>query len=157
MTLVMRDSVAAVNIPVNGTDIAAGYLDGDFNTWAALRRRFPGIPKVAIDVNGSAAGAEVRDWETGDKAGNLETWVEEHNKLTGARDAVVYCNRSTIPEVRQFTGKMILGKDYWLWVATLDGSIYGPAQLPGVLACQQFDRGTYDQSVVWPVRSGWWT
>lgn len=157
MTRVMRDSVTVAAIPVEGTDIAAGYEDGSFTNAAMLLARFPGVPKVLIDVNGSLPQADVRDWETGDKAGSLEQWVIDHNAFTGRKDAVVYCNRSTIPEVRQLTGSQILGVDYWLWVATLDGTLFTPQMYPGVIACQ--DKGAsqtganFDESVVF---ADWW-
>jgi hypothetical protein len=154
----MRDSINASSIPVAGTEIAAGYIDGRFNDWSALAARFPNINRVSIDVNGSNPGASVRDWETGDKAGNLEQWVVDHNTRTGKKDAVVYCNRSTIAEVRQLTGSQILNKDYYLWIATLDGTIYGPSNLAGVIACQyETVNGAYDQSDVWETPAVSWT
>lgn len=161
MTLIMRDSVTPLAIPLSGTQIAAGYDDGTFNDVAALRARFPHIANVLIDVNGGLPRAHVRDWETGDKGGSLANWVAQHNQATGVRDAVVYCNRSTIAEVRSLTGSHVLGKDYFLWVATLDGSIITPSQQPGLLACQ--DKGSqqvhanYDESVVWTTAPVWWT
>jgi hypothetical protein len=161
MTLIMRDSVTPLAIPLAGTDIAAGYLDGSFSDVPELAARFPHVPNVLIDVNGSNVRANVRDWETGDKGGNLETWVADHNTAAGVKDAVVYCNRSTIPEVRQLTGSQILGKDYFLWVATLDGTLFTPADYPGALACQ--DKGSsqvhanYDESVVWTTAPVAWT
>lgn len=157
MTRIMRDSVNVASIPLAGTQIAAGYDDGNWKTITALLARFPHLPIVHIDVNGSTPSAHVRDWETGDKAGNLRDWVVEHNKLSGRKDAVVYCNRATIPEVRNLTGDQILNKDYFLWIATLDGTLYTPSMLPGVIACQ--DKGAaqvhanYDESVVW---ADWW-
>lgn len=160
MTFIMRDSTNPNFIPYAGTDIAAGYIDGPFADETQLRRRFPHIPTILIDVNGSQPAAHVRDWETGDKAGNLSTWVAEHNDATGVKDAVVYCNRSTIQEVRNLTGSHILGKDYFLWIATLDGTLFTPQMYPGVLACQ--DKGSppnpgYDESVVWPTAPVAWT
>lgn len=157
----MRDAITATAIPIAGTDIACGYINGFFNTWNAVLARFPTIPKVAIDVNGSAPGAQVRDWETGDKGGNLEDWVISHNQLSGAQDAVVYCNRATIAEVRQLTGSQVLGVNYYLWIATLDGTIFGPDQLAGVIACQfttvNGANGQYDESKVWPNANIWWS
>ena len=157
MTRIMRDSVTVSSIPIGGTQIAAGYDDGSFDNMTALALRFPHIPRVLVDVNGSLPRSAVRDWETGDKAGNLEQWVIAHNAATGKKDAVVYCNRATIAEVRQLTGSQVLGKDYWLWVATLDGTIYGPQQLAGVIACQDkgsnLNNGNYDESVVF---ADWW-
>lgn len=153
----MRDSTNVMAIPLAGTDIAAGYEDGRYINAAALESRFPHIPRVLIDVDGSQPHVDARDWETGDKGGSLEQWVIDHNKATGKQDAVVYCNRSTIPEVRQLTGSQILGKDYWLWVATLDGTLFTPQMYAGVIACQ--DKGStqtggdWDESVVF---ADWW-
>ena len=71
--------------------------------------------------------------------------VIDHNAATGRKDAVVYCNRATIPQVRVDTGTQVLGVDYFLWVATLDGTLVtpGPEHLdgppytyPGVIGCQ---------------------
>lgn len=160
MTRTMRDSTTPDAIPLPGTDIAAGYSDGDYANLTALAARFPHIPRVAIDVNGSDPAADVRDWETGDKAGSLEQWVIDHNQHTGKKDAVIYCNRDTLPEVRQLTGSQILAVDYWLWVATLDGTVImpGPDDLahgtyPGVIACQDKGQGSYDDSLVF---AAWW-
>ena len=133
---IMGDSVELSEIPLT-VDVVATYVSGDEGvvTDAEIEARFPitRYGHVTIDVNGSRPDANVRDWETGDKSGSLETWVADHNKSTGVSDAVIYCNVSTIPEVRQLTGTKILGKDYWLWIATLDGMLY---QAPGVIACQ---------------------
>jgi hypothetical protein len=161
MTLIMRDSVTPMAIPLAGTDIAAFYGDGAFADGTLVRKRFPHTPVIGIDVNGSMPSMAVRDWETGDKAGSLEDWVINHNNSTGVKDAVVYCNKSTLPEVRQLTGSQILGVDYFLWVATLDGTIFGPQDYPHVLACQ--DKGSsqvhanYDESLVWTTAPVSWT
>jgi hypothetical protein len=161
MTLIMRDSVTPNAIPIAGTQIACAYDDGTFEDVAALHARFPHIPNVLIDVNGSNFRANVRDWEPGDEEGNLESWVGNHNQFTGIKDAVVYCSRDTIPSVRELTGKYVLGVDYWLWVATLDGSIITPSEQLGLIACQ--DKGSaqvhanYDESVVWTTAPIAWT
>ena len=88
--------------------------------------------------------------------------VIDHNAATGRRDAVVYCNRATIPQVRVDTGTQVLGVDYFLWVATLDGTLVtpGPEHLdgppctyPGVIGCQlegdDLTSGDWDQSLVY--------
>lgn len=156
MTRIMRDSTTAADIPVAGTQLAAGYVNGSYANLNELKVRFPLIPVVSIDVNGSRPDADARDWETGDKAGSLQQWVIDHNNHSGKKDAVVYCNRSTIPEVRQLTGTQILGRDYWLWVATLDGTATLP-DMTGVVAVQDKGEaqtgGHYDESVVY---STWW-
>lgn len=152
-TVLMYDSIRVAGIPASAL-IVAGYLDGTYDNWAALTAKFSKVPKVAVDVNGSSPGAEARDWETGDKGGNLEQWVIQHNKLSGKQDAVIYCNRSTIAEVRKLTGSQVLGKDYYLWVATGDGTIYSGA---GVVACQYKWTNDYDVSQVYPTPNVWWT
>lgn len=158
MTLVMRDSVTPADIPISGTQIAAGYGTGPFSNMTALRARFPSIPCISVDTNGTDPTCNVRDWETGDEEGNLEQWVIDHNNSSGQSDAVVYCNRSTIGSVRQLTGSQILNQDYFLWIATLDGTIYGPSDLAGVIACQyETVNNDYDQSEVWEESQVWWT
>lgn len=75
---------------------------------------------------------------------------------------MVYCNRATIPQVRVDTGTQVLGVDYFLWVATLDGTLVtpGPEHLdgppytyPGVIGCQlkgaDLTGGDWDQSLVY--------
>ena len=155
MPRTMGDSTNMAAIP-SDVQIAAVYDDGRYGveTRAQLEARFPHAKygQVFIDVNGSTPQAQARDWETGNKEGSLEQWVIDHNKASGKKDAVIYCNRDTIPQVRQDTGTQILGTDYWLWVATLDGTVYGPGQYPHVMACQvrgaNLTGGDWDMSIV---------
>jgi hypothetical protein len=162
---IMGDSVSPLTaIPAEMVQIAAFYLTGGFAvTEAQIQGRFPRqrYGWCGIDPTGGMPAAQARDWETGDKSGSLEQWVIAHNKASGRKDAVVYCNRATIPEVRQLTGSQILGQDYYLWVATLDGTLVAPGPdhlggppytYPGVVACQlkgaQLTGGEWDQSLV---------
>lgn len=155
MTRTMGDSTNMLAIP-QSVNIAAVYDDGRLGveTPAQLEARFPHAKygQVWIDVTGQRPAAQVRDWETGDKAGSLQDWVIAHNQASGRKDAVVYCNRDTIPEVRQLTGTQVLGIDYFLWIATLDGTLFGPGQYPHVVACQikgaQLTGGDWDMSLV---------
>lgn len=151
MTRIAGDSTTYTDIPLT-VQVACTYGTGTYaTTEAQVEARFPRAKYgwCRIDVNGSAPHLSARDWETGDKARSLEQWVIDHNKATGKKDAVVYCNRSTIPEVRQKTGSQILGTDYFLWVATLDGTVYTG---PGVIACQvkgaNLTGGHWDESLV---------
>jgi hypothetical protein len=154
-TRTMGDSTNMAAIPLT-VNIAAVYDDGHLGveTPAQLEARFPHARygQVFIDVTGANPKAQVRDWETGDKAGSLQQWVIDHNEASGKKDAVVYCNVSTIPEVRQKTGNQILGTDYWLWIATLDGTLFGPAQYPHVIANQikgaSLTGGDWDMSLM---------
>lgn len=151
MTRIGGDSVNLAANPA-GVDIAFYYVNGSYGvaTEAQAQGRHPGKLVLGIDVLGSVPSAAVRDWETGDKSGSLEQWVIDHNKASGVKDATVYCNRSTIAEVRQLTGAQVLGRDYWLWVSTLDGTLYTG---PGVVACQVATIGGYDLSLIWD--DGW--
>ena len=155
MTRTMGDSTTPTDIPLT-VQAAAFYASGAYTaTTEQAEARFPHARygRAWIDVTGQRPDAQVRDWETGDKAGSLEQWVIDHNRISGKKDAVVYCNRATIAEVRQLTGSQILGRDYFLWVATLDGTVYGPGQLAGVVACQvkgqNLTGGHYDLSLVY--------
>jgi len=161
---VMGDSVTPLTAIPPGVQVAAFYLTGGFAvTEAQIQEQFPHqrYGWCGIDARGTMPAAHARDWETGDKAGSLEQWVISHNRASGRRDAVVYCNRATIPEVRVGTGTQVLGVDYFLWVATLDGTLVtpGPVHLaappytyPGVVACQirgaGLTGGDWDQSLV---------
>lgn len=159
MTRIMGDSVDIRKVPKN-VDLVATYADGHLGIVIEelLEELFPSenYGHILIDVNGSRPDVEVRDWENGDKGGDLRKWVVDHNKMQGKKDAVIYCNSSTIAEVRRLTGDQVLGKDYWLWVATLDGSIF---RGPGVIACQNrgarqnganFDTSEVFDDFVWP-------
>lgn len=151
MTRIGGDSVNLAANPA-GVDIAFYYVNGHLGvaTEAQAQARHPGKLVLGIDVTGASPAAAVRDWETGDKGGDLEQWVKDHNKASGKSDACVYCNRATIAEVRQKTGSQVLGKDYYLWVSTLDGTLYTGT---GVVACQVATIGGYDLSVIWD--DGW--
>lgn len=151
MTRIMGDSTTFGDIPTT-VQVAAFYGTGLYAVHPQqVEARFPRARYgwCDIDVNGSAPHCSVRDWETGDKSGSLEQWVIAHNKASGKKDAVVYCNKSTIGEVRKLTGSQILGVDYWLWVATLDGTVYNQ---PGTAACQVkgagLTGGHWDESLV---------
>lgn len=155
MIRIMGDSTNLDAIPLT-VNIACAYTDGHLGvaTQAQLDARFPHARygQVWIDVTGATPAAQVRDWENGDKGGSLQQWVIDHNKASGKKDAVVYCNVSTIPEVRNLTGSQILGTDYWLWIATLDGRLFGPDKYPHVIANQllgaNLTGGNWDMSLV---------
>jgi hypothetical protein len=53
MTRIMRDSTTPTDITHHGTDLVAGYSNGNFKWSKAGFARFPGIPHVHIDVNGT--------------------------------------------------------------------------------------------------------
>jgi hypothetical protein len=160
MTRYMYDSTTLGDIPSDAQMVAV-YGSGDFRMSSDLvSARFPHAVKVYIDVNGTAPACTVRDWEPGDEEGSLESWVIL-SKRYNARPTI-YCDRADIARVRQETGSQVLGKDYWLWVATLDGSwslSYPDAPAGSVVAVQyqgMAQTGIHaDRSIVfdpyWPV------
>lgn len=156
MPRIMGDSAAGASAIPGWVDIACYYDDGHLGveTTAEMEAAFPHARYgwCSIDVTGATPAACVRDWEPGDEGGNLQNWVIAHNEASGRKDAVVYCSRDTIGQVRQLTGTQVLGTDYWLWVATLDGTLFGPNQYPHVIACQAMGSGqtggNFDLSIV---------
>jgi hypothetical protein len=71
MTLAMPDSTIVGNLP-NGYDAYLGYVDGDFDTAAALRERFPAAELVLLTVTGdtlAATGADVENFDLTPESG----------------------------------------------------------------------------------------
>lgn len=162
MTRTMYDSVNLHDIPRTGGQMVAYYLNGLYAvaSIAEVNDLFPTWKHVPIDVKGDRADfARVFDVETGDiEPGQLEQICKDYQRESpyykyGGRP-VVYCNRSTIPAVRTGTGQNVLGRDYFLWVGTGDGTVYtgseltGPYAKNGVVACQDKWGRTYNSSVV---------
>jgi hypothetical protein len=152
MTRYMYDSVTLTEIPADA-QMAATYINGAYAVNdAAYAARFPGVPRLYIDVIGNAFQAQIRDWESGDESmNNLEDWIGNNKN----RRPTIYCNRSTISQVRDLTGSKVLGTDYWLWVATLDGTYadtYPDAPPGSVVAVQAWpapqDGLNCDRSIV---------
>jgi hypothetical protein len=172
MTRIMRDSTAASDIPVKGTELVAGYANGDFEWTAKEFGLFPGIPHVRIDVNGTDPSADVADVEQGDvfPVTRAVDWVKEHNAAKPAYPAIIYVNRSNLtPLFNALNGAGLeVVKDFRLWVATLDGTKAIP-DMKGVTAVQYAGQaqtgGHFDQSIVYddlfkapvsaPLSAGW--
>jgi len=162
VTRYMWDSIVLADIPQDA-EMVAVYGNGVYAVPSArVDQRFTHVPesaRVYIDVNGTLPKCCVRDWEPGDKGGNLEQWVAAC-KVYNSRPTI-YCDRSTIAQVRVETGTQVLGKDYWLWIATLDGTYAAayPDAPTGVVAVQAWgvsQTGIHaDKSVVfddyWPL------
>jgi hypothetical protein len=154
----MRDSTNLRDIPVHGTDLVAGYVNGNFVATKEDFARFPGIPHVRIDVNGSApAEAGVLDFEPGDRQdpAHCAIWAKQRRAaLPGHYAPIIYCNRSSLTPVfnaMNAAGLQIV-KDFRLWIATLDGTKTVP-DMTGVTAVQfageSITGGHYDESIVY--------
>lgn len=156
MTRIMRDSTAAADIPVNGTQLAAGYGNGAFKWSPQDYARFPDAAHVYIDAIGSdPAGCGVLDVETGDATvATAVTWTKARLALKPSYPPVIYCNRSTLTPL--FNAMNAAGlhviRDFRLWVATLDGTKTLP-DMTGVTAVQWGGQaqtgGHYDESIVY--------
>lgn len=135
----MYDSTNRNGIP-DVVEMVAGYINGNFN-WAAANGAFDKWQKAAhvrIDVTGAnPASASVLDVEKGDATpDHAKQWIEDRNAL--GFKSVIYCDRSTMPAVMASTGSLIHGKDYFFWIATLDGTKTLP-DMTGVIAVQYAD------------------
>jgi hypothetical protein len=157
MTRIMRDSINASSIPPTGMQLVAGYANGQISEWspAGWDRFADDIPRVIIDVNGTALYADVLDVENGDAT--VETavnWVKK--KLVVPHDflPIIYCNRSTLTPLfnaMQAAGYRIM-HHFLIWIGTLDGTKSVP-DMTGVVAVQyQTVTGpgiNYDESIVY--------
>ena len=169
MTRIMRDSTTPTDIPIRGTDIAAGYVSGKYRWSAEGYARFRRIEQVRIDCRGTKpAKADVLDVEPRcADVSRAASWVKERNAaFPGAYPPIIYCNQDTLtrvlPAMRAAGLRRV--KDYRLWIATLDGTKRIP-DMTGVIAVQykrapelvkgkleapspSINPGHYDESIV---------
>lgn len=156
MPRTMRDSTTAADIPLGDLQLVAGYANGKYawkdTDWA----RFGSIPKVRIDVLGTAPGsASVLDVENGDATpAEAVGWVHARRKLFPDTAPTIYCNRSTstLVAAAMMTAGLRLAIEYTLWIATGDGTKVLP-NMVGVVAVQWKwvtpPAGHYDESIVY--------
>jgi hypothetical protein len=153
----MFDGENLATVPKTGASMIAYYLDLYYP--AQVAKMFPGWSAIPIQRTLTfLTNARVFDVETGaiSPTSNLEAMITEYNEKSpyykGGGRPIVYCDRSNIPDVREYTGKYILGKNYYIWVATLDGTVATAASLGlpenSVVACQDHAYDGYDSSVV---------
>jgi hypothetical protein len=154
VTRTAGDSIVLANIPTN-VDIAISYGNGDYQVnYDQFIAKFP-TPKYAralIDVNATdPLGCSILDVENGDAVpDDAPKWIVDHHAAHTDTDVampVIYVNRDNKQAVIDActAAKLVLAKDYWLWVATGDGTIVTG---PGIVACQSEWYTTWDKSVV---------
>lgn len=148
---IARDSITAAHIPVPGTDLAVGYINGRWPSYYDLPARFPNIPHVSIDVVGNRPDADVLDVESGDATPQTAvSWVR--SKLARNEHPVLYVNRGNITAV--FNAMHAVGFEvathFKTWIATLDGT-KAVADMTGVVAVQYLSNAgaNYDESIVY--------
>ena len=171
MTRIMRDSTTPTDIPVRGTELAAGYTTGKFAWSAAGYARFPGVPHVRIDCLGtSPEGSEILDVEPGCAGvSTAATWARNRRAaFPGGYPPIIYCSRGMLPSLlaAMNAAGLHIVKDFRLWIATLDGT-KEIGDMTGVIAVQhkrarkqkngkwieppgdKVTRGHYDESIVY--------
>jgi len=157
MTRLMRDSTNLKDIPIHGTDLVAGYVNGNFIATEEDFARFPGIPHVHIDVLGTAPErAGVLDFEEGNPstAEDCVIWAKRRRAAFPHRYApVIYCDRSHLTPLfnAMKTAGLHIERDFRLWIATLDGT-KTVDDMTGVTAVQfagaDMTGGHFDESIV---------
>ena len=158
MTRLMRDSTNLRDIPIHGTDLVAGYVNGNFVATKEDFARFRGIPHVHIDVLGTdPQDAGVLDFETGNPRtpDMCASWAQRRKAaFPGHYPPVIYCDRAHLTPLFNAMNDAGLEvvKDFRLWIATLDGT-KTVADMTGVTAVQFADEkmtgGHYDESIVY--------
>ena len=144
MALIMRDSTNPFDIPLEGLAAVAGYGDGTFEWSSSGWARFaaPIVP-LSIVISGADRG-DILDVEPGcADASESPGWADRFSR-PGRRRPTIYCNRSTINEVRRAMG----GRPFDWWAATLDGTRDVAGAVAVQFAGESLTGGHYDESVI---------
>src|SRR5215467_10288439 len=135
--MIMRDSVDPFAIPTD-CDVVAGYGDGLYKWSDAGWNRFT-CPKLVIAVTaldkGDVLDVERYNATPADVPGWIDRWVGGRWRLP-----VIYSSRSVKPQIDTAAA----GRKYDWWCSTLDGT----QNVPGAVAVQYVDTGSYDESVI---------
>jgi hypothetical protein len=140
------DAVTPANIPEGAH--ACLYYDGEFAATAEQAKRFSAVRWISV-LGGVAAAAHTGclDYErynaSYDDPGRLRDWVATRRTM-GAR-ARVYCDGANLALVRQ----QLVGLEYLIWLATLDGDKLSADYTPGLWAVQYQGGVTADFDVSW--------
>jgi len=133
----MYDDVTISLIPPSAKAVA-GYVNGQYANFSALKTRFPNAKHVSIATD-AAFNADCLDVETGDATpAQAPAWVARQLKLKPNVKPKVYANRSTMPSVK--AALMQAGfhpGDVLLWVAEYTYKAHIPN---GFDACQWTDQ-----------------
>lgn len=130
--------------------LVGGYINGSFAWTQAQFDLFDASDRVYITITASADAGDVIDCENGDATpGQAANWVRMR-KAAGYDRPTVYCNRSTVADVRMATGSLVLARDYDIWVADWTGA---PHEVSPCAATQYVSASSWDLSSVYD--SGW--
>lgn len=130
--------------------LIAAYVNGFFAYNADDLARYRARFMISV-IRDSAAAQSARclDIERFDATPADAPAFVQNRIAFGHHDALLYVNRSNRDEVVSLCDQqnLVLGRDYMLWVATLDGTINLP-DMTGVSAIQFLNTPDYDESVV---------
>lgn len=116
----MYDSVSLDDLPAGG-DAYAAYVRTWTSSPAAVARRFPGKPVLAIATSASLDG-DCLDIEAGDATPNQAPGWVLRQLLHGAARPCVYSSLSTMPAIlREFSAAGILRAQVRVWAAHWTG------------------------------------
>jgi hypothetical protein len=129
--------------------LIAAYLNGRFAYTAAELEDYEAHFMISVTRDPAAAQfARCIDVERLDaRPEDVPGFI--HRRIHfGHHDALAYVNRANMAEVVTICNKnlLVLGHDYFLWVATLDGTKVLPL-MQGVAAIQHTNTPDYDESV----------
>lgn len=128
-TMLMFDDTKVDLLP-SGYDAYAGYVDGDFDNFNAVKAKFPHAHLLSIDVNGTNPSAICLDVEPGDASDAAAVgWVRAKLNARAAM-IVVYTSASNVnPLVAALAQAGISRDKYKIWSAHYQAGahICGPA------------------------------
>lgn len=129
---VMFDSTEIDQFPPN-PEAVAGYVDGKYENYNALLKKFPNAKHLSIAVF-AKNDAQCLDVEPGDASpGEAPTWVRRQH-ARGVKRPVLYGSKSSMVEIKQALSQNgIPRSQVRLWVADPTGKSHIPA---GFDACQ---------------------
>jgi len=140
----MRDSTDPFDIPLGGLAAVGGYGDGAFAWSSDGWARFPSsVVPLSIVVSAVHRG-DILDVEDGASSpADCPGWADRFDR-PNRRRPTIYCNRSTIDEVRRQMG----GRSFDWWAATLDGTRDVPGAVAVQFAGETLTGGHYDETVI---------
>jgi len=112
----MWDSVTIGNIPSDASAVA-GYVNGIFHTFPALKQAFPNARKISIAVT-SSVDAHVLDIEAGNASNaDAPSWYRRHDHKRYGK-AIFYTSAGNVAAlVSTLSAAGIKRKQYIIWSA----------------------------------------
>lgn len=147
----MYDSTEPNDIPATAT-MVAGYANGRYANYDAMKARFPHAHVVSISVRADDTLAHVLDVESGDATpGQFGPWATKVANR-GVVRPTAYCSRSSVPLILAHRPR---GVTVDLWVADWTGVAHVLGFEGGNVVAVQYaspghgSGGHYDVSAVW--------